>query len=111
VRVLVTGSASRLAAVLLPRLAADERVKQIIGVDRRETTFRDPRYTQVLLDTRSAELAAVCAKLGRMPSVEEYLAVVKDKIAPLSENIYRYLNFHQMEQYIRPGKVIPVAQV
>jgi aconitate hydratase 2/2-methylisocitrate dehydratase len=58
----------------------------------------------------SAELAAVCAKLGRMPSVEEYLAVVQDRIAPLSENIYRYLNFNQMEQYIRPGKVIPVAQ-
>jgi aconitate hydratase 2/2-methylisocitrate dehydratase len=58
----------------------------------------------------SAELAAVCAKLGRMPTVEEYLAIVKDKIAPLSDNIYRYLNFNQMEQYIRPGKVIPVAQ-
>ncbi len=58
----------------------------------------------------SAELAAVCAKLGRMPTVEEYLAIVKDRIAPLSENIYRYLNFHQMDQYIRPGKVIPVAQ-
>jgi aconitate hydratase 2/2-methylisocitrate dehydratase len=58
----------------------------------------------------SAELAAVCAKLGRMPTVEEYLAIVKDKIAPLSDNIYRYLNFNQMEQYIKPGKVIPVAQ-
>jgi len=58
----------------------------------------------------SAELAAVCAKLGRMPTVEEYLAVVKDKISPLSDNIYRYLNFNQMDQYIKPGKVIPVAQ-
>ncbi len=58
----------------------------------------------------SAELAAVCAKLGRMPTLAEYLAIVKDKIAPLSDNIYRYLNFNQMEDYIRPGKVIPVAQ-
>ena len=58
----------------------------------------------------SAELAAVCAKLGKMPTPEEYLAVVQDKIAPLSENIYRYLNFNQMEQYIKPGKVIPVTQ-
>lgn len=58
-RVLVTGSASRLATVLLPRLAADERIKQIIGVDRRETAFHDPRYTQVLLDTRSPELINV----------------------------------------------------
>jgi aconitate hydratase 2/2-methylisocitrate dehydratase len=59
----------------------------------------------------SAELAAVCAVLGRIPTVEEYLAVVQNKIAPLAENIYRYLNFHQMERYIRPGKVIPVMQV
>jgi aconitate hydratase 2/2-methylisocitrate dehydratase len=56
----------------------------------------------------SAELAAVCAKLGRMPSVDEYLAIVKDKIAPLSDNIYRYLNFNQMEQYRRPGTIIPI---
>ncbi len=59
----------------------------------------------------SAELAAVCAKLGRMPMPDEYLAIVKDKIAPLSENIYRYLNFNQMSDYIRPGKVIPVTQI
>jgi len=58
----------------------------------------------------SAELAAVCAKLGRMPTPEEYLAIVKDKIAPLSDNIYRYLNFNQMADYIRPGKVISVTQ-
>ncbi len=57
----------------------------------------------------SAELAAVCAKLGRMPTLEEYLAIVKDKIAPLSDNIYRYLNFNQMADYIRPGTVIPVT--
>ncbi len=59
----------------------------------------------------SAELAAVCAKLGRIPALEEYLAIVKGKIAPLSENIYRYLNFNQMSDYIRPGKVIPVKQI
>lgn len=58
-KVLVTGSASRLAAALLPRLAADERIRHIIGVDERESTFHDPRYTQVLLDIRSLELAPV----------------------------------------------------
>jgi aconitate hydratase 2/2-methylisocitrate dehydratase len=58
----------------------------------------------------SAELAAVCAKLGRIPTLDEYLAIVKDKIAPLSDNIYRYLNFNQMTEYSRPGKVIPVVQ-
>jgi len=59
----------------------------------------------------SAELAAVCARLGKIPSVEEYLAVVKDKITPLADNIYRYLNFNQMESYAHKGKAIPLAQV
>ncbi len=58
----------------------------------------------------SAELAAVCARLGRIPDMEEYLAMVQDKIAPLADNIYRYLSFDQMAAYARPGKVIPVAQ-
>ncbi len=58
----------------------------------------------------SAELAAVCARLGRIPKVEEYLAQVEHKIAPLADNIYRYLNFNQMEAYTVKGKVIPVAQ-
>ncbi len=59
----------------------------------------------------SAELAAVCARLGRIPGAEEYLALVQDKIAPLADNIYRYLNFNQMEAYAVKGKVIPVVQV
>jgi aconitate hydratase 2/2-methylisocitrate dehydratase len=57
----------------------------------------------------SAELAAVCARLGRIPTVEEYQAVVKDKIAPLSDNIYRYLNFHLMDSYAKGKKIIPVT--
>lgn len=58
----------------------------------------------------SAELAAVCATLGRMPTLQEYLTIVQNKIAPLSDNIYRYLNFNQMANYIRPGKVIAITQ-
>jgi aconitate hydratase 2/2-methylisocitrate dehydratase len=57
----------------------------------------------------SAELAAVCARMGKMPTVEEYLSIVQDKIAPLADNIYRYLNFNQMPAYTRSGKVIPVV--
>jgi aconitate hydratase 2/2-methylisocitrate dehydratase len=54
----------------------------------------------------SAELAAVAAKLGRLPQVEEYLTLVKDKIAPLADNIYRYLNFHQMAAYQQPAAAV-----
>ncbi len=46
----------------------------------------------------SAELAAVVAKLGRIPTHSEYLENVR-RIAPLSENIYRYLNFDKLAEY------------
>ena len=47
----------------------------------------------------SAELAAVCARMGRIPTPEEYLDLASNRIAPLADNIYRYLNFDQMIQY------------
>lgn len=46
----------------------------------------------------SAELAAVTASMGKLPSVEEYRAAVKH-LEPMSDDIYRYLNFHQMQEY------------
>ncbi|HEY3327833.1 MAG TPA: bifunctional aconitate hydratase 2/2-methylisocitrate dehydratase [Novimethylophilus sp.] len=57
----------------------------------------------------SAELAAVCARLGRMPTPEEYLATVGDKLSRDAGNIYRYLNFDQMPEYVK--KVIPITEV
>jgi aconitate hydratase 2/2-methylisocitrate dehydratase len=41
----------------------------------------------------SAELAAVCAAGGRIPTVEEYMAVVRERIEPDAEEIYRPLRF------------------
>ena len=58
----------------------------------------------------SAELAGVCARLGRIPTVQEYLDLVNSKIAPEADNIYRYLNFDRMEEY-RPRKIIKLTQV
>ena len=65
----------------------------------------------------SAELAAVCAKLGRMPTHEEYLETVGNKLADTA-NIYKYLNFNQMTEYkaaldtLSSGKkVIPIAEI
>ncbi len=46
----------------------------------------------------SAELAAVCSILGRIPSNQEYLNFM-DTICT-NDDIYRYLNFDQMSQYI-----------
>jgi aconitate hydratase 2/2-methylisocitrate dehydratase len=53
--------------------------------------------TQVYLG--SAELAAVCAKLGRIPTPQEYMDIVPAKIAGKEADIYKYLNFNEIEGY------------
>lgn len=48
----------------------------------------------------SAELAAVCAILGKIPSKEEYLQIVSEKLSDEHKaNIYRYLNFNEIENF------------
>jgi len=47
----------------------------------------------------SAELASICALLGYIPSKEEYLNFMKDKISEDSSEIYKYLNFDQLTDY------------
>lgn len=57
----------------------------------------------------SAEMSAVSAVLGRIPTVEEYLQSVKG-LEPLATDIYRYLNFNEMEDYQAiADTVLPVA--
>ena len=46
----------------------------------------------------SAELSAVCAVMGKIPTVAEYMQRVKT-IEPMATDIYRYLNFNQLEEY------------
>jgi len=53
--------------------------------------------TQVYLG--SAELAAVCAKLGRIPTPAEYMDIVPAKIAGKEADIYKYLNFNEIKGY------------
>ncbi|MEZ0233071.1 MAG: bifunctional aconitate hydratase 2/2-methylisocitrate dehydratase [Methylophilaceae bacterium] len=57
----------------------------------------------------SAELAAVCARLGRMPTPQEYLDTVGDKLSKNADSIYKYLNFDKMPEYTK--KIIPIAEV
>jgi aconitate hydratase 2/2-methylisocitrate dehydratase len=47
----------------------------------------------------SSELAAVAALKGRIPTVEEYLAVMKERVLPKADEIYRYLEFHKMGDF------------
>ncbi len=62
----------------------------------------------------SAELAAVCAKLGYMPTHAEYMETVGNKLQNTAE-IYKYLNFDQMPDYsaslAKAKKIIPIAEV
>jgi aconitate hydratase 2 / 2-methylisocitrate dehydratase len=59
----------------------------------------------------SAELAAVCALLGKIPTVEEYMAIVAQKVDPFKGDLYRYLNFDEIEGFEDFGRVIPVEKM
>jgi aconitate hydratase 2/2-methylisocitrate dehydratase len=55
----------------------------------------------------SAELAAICSKLGRIPTVEEYhadMGVINKDAA----KVYRYMNFDQIEEYAEAAKAVTV---
>ena len=57
----------------------------------------------------SAELAAVCALLGRIPTAAEYRRIAAEKIDPLSDELYRYLNFDQIEGFADAGRVVSAS--
>jgi len=59
----------------------------------------------------SAELAAVCALLGRIPTVDEYMEIVTKKIDPFAADLYRYLNFDQIAGFEDEGRVIPLEEM
>ena len=59
----------------------------------------------------SAELAAVCALLGRIPTVQEYLDIAAKKINPFAGDLYRYLNFDQIAGFEDEGRVIPLEEM
>ena len=61
----------------------------------------------------SSELAAVSAALGKIPTMSEYLEYMSS-INTMSENIYRYLNFNEIEEFIQASdraKSIPLTNV
>jgi aconitate hydratase 2/2-methylisocitrate dehydratase len=60
----------------------------------------------------SAELAAVSSILGKLPSLDEYLEYMKD-LDTMSDKIYRYLNFHQIESFQNSADqiIIPAVNV
>jgi aconitate hydratase 2/2-methylisocitrate dehydratase len=56
----------------------------------------------------SAELAAICSRLGRIPTRAEYMdgvGVISDKGA----EIYRYMNFDQIEESREVAEAAPAG--
>lgn len=53
----------------------------------------------------SAELAAICSRLGRIPTREEYMADI-GVLDASSKDIYRYMNFDQIEDYQDVAKTV-----
>jgi aconitate hydratase 2 / 2-methylisocitrate dehydratase len=62
------------------------------------------RNTNVYLG--SAELAAICSRLGRIPTRDEYLADI-GVINRDSGTIYRYMNFDQIEDFAQAAGAVP----
>ena len=58
----------------------------------------------------SAELSAISAVLGKLPSVDEYHKYMGD-INPLSDEIYRYLNFNEIDTYVESANSATIPAV
>jgi len=48
----------------------------------------------------SAELAAIAALKGKMPAPDEYFSIMAKKVLPKKEEVYRYLLFHELGDFI-----------
>ncbi len=68
----------------------------VVSTSTRNFPNRLGKDAQVYLS--SAELAAVSALVGRLPTVEEYMEYIKD-LQPMADQIYRYLNFNEIEDF------------
>jgi aconitate hydratase 2/2-methylisocitrate dehydratase len=58
----------------------------------------------------SAEVAAISAKLGYIPTAQEYLSEMKD-IEPMEAQIYQYLNFDQIGEYEDQATTVPLENI
>ncbi len=77
----------------------------VISTSTRNFPNRLGKNTNVFLG--SAELAAVASKLGKLPTKEEYLAGT-GVITAKADQIYKYMNFDQIEEYAEVAKGVTV---
>lgn len=55
-RLVITGSAGRLARVLVPRLLREPGVTEVIGIDHAAHDYPDPRFRAVIADVRDPDI-------------------------------------------------------
>ena len=61
----------------------------------------------------SAEMAAVCSLLGRIPTLEEYMGYMSS-LNTMAADIYRYMNFDEIAEYMKGAenaRNIPVQNI
>ena len=58
----------------------------------------------------SAELAAISSVLGKLPTVDQYQEYMED-INPLSDEIYRYLNFNEINSYVESANSAEIPAI
>lgn len=75
----------------------------VVSTSTRNFPNRLGKNTNVFL--ASAELAAIASKLGRLPTLEEYHADM-GVINKAADQIYRYMNFDQIEEYAQTAKEV-----
>jgi len=77
--------------------AAVKKNAWVFSTSTRNFDNRLGKGSQVYLG--SAELAAVVALKGKIPTAAEYLEIVSNKIKPeMTDNIYKYLNFNKVSK-------------
>jgi len=77
----------------------------VVSTSTRNFPNRLGKNTNVFLT--SAELAAVCSKLGRIPTVAEYQEAV-GIINKDAASVYKYMNFDQIAEYAETAKDVTV---
>ena len=90
------------------RVAADSTV---VSTSTRNFPNRLGQGANVFL--ASSELAAVSAAIGKIPTMSEYMQYMSG-IDTMSESIYRYLNFDEIEEFVEASdraKNIPLTNI
>jgi len=80
---------------------------QVVSTSTRNFPNRLGKGAMVYL--ASAELSAVTAILGRLPSPEEYLKY-SSELSKDAESTYRYLNFDQVESYVEVAAEVEIDE-